>query len=69
MSDVKQPGPAVNNRPDGVVREQKPQDYYDGIKAKFAEERDLRFKYRPEGTAQYTSDTAAFAKYTVDPYA
>jgi len=69
MSDVKKPGPAINNRPDGVIREQKPQDYYDGIKAKFAEERDLRFKYRPEGTAQYTSDTAAFAKYTVDPYA
>jgi len=32
------------------------QDYYEAIKEKFAEERDLRLKYRPEGTAQYTSD-------------
>ena len=48
--------------------ERPPQDYYDGIKGKFAAERDLRLKYRPEGTAQYITDTAALAKYTVDPY-
>jgi cation diffusion facilitator CzcD-associated flavoprotein CzcO len=48
----------------------KPQEYYDRIKDKFAQERDLRLKYRPEGTAQYTSDfTGALAKYEVDPYA
>jgi len=48
----------------------KPQVYYDRIKEKFAAERDLRLKYRPEGTAQYTSDfTGALAKYEVDPYA
>jgi cation diffusion facilitator CzcD-associated flavoprotein CzcO len=46
------------------------QDYYDRIKAKFAEERDMRLGYRPEGTAQYISDmTGALAKYAVDPYA
>jgi len=47
----------------------KPQEYYDRIKQKFAEERDLRLKYRPEGTGQYTSDlTGTFAKYEIDPY-
>jgi cation diffusion facilitator CzcD-associated flavoprotein CzcO len=46
------------------------QEYYDRIKAKFAAERDVRLKYRPEGTSQYTSDmTGALAKYAVDPYA
>ncbi len=33
-----------------------PQEYYDKIKQKFAEERDLRLNYRPEGTAQFNSD-------------
>jgi cation diffusion facilitator CzcD-associated flavoprotein CzcO len=48
----------------------KPQSYYDGIKQKFAEERDLRLSYRPEGTAQYTSEfDGALARYTIDPYA
>lgn len=46
------------------------QAYYDNIKKKFAEERDLRLKYRPEGTAQYTSEfTGVLAKYAMDPYA
>lgn len=49
--------------------ERPPQAYYDGIKDRFAEARDVRLKYRPQGTEQYTSDTATFAKYTVDPYA
>jgi cation diffusion facilitator CzcD-associated flavoprotein CzcO len=45
------------------------QDFYDEIKAKFAEARDLRLKYRPQGTAQYTSDfSGALEKYAVDPY-
>ncbi|MGE0821154.1 MAG: flavin-containing monooxygenase [Candidatus Binatia bacterium] len=47
----------------------KPQGYYESIKQKFAEERDIRLKYRPEGTAQYTSDlTGMLEKYEVDPY-
>jgi cation diffusion facilitator CzcD-associated flavoprotein CzcO len=47
-----------------------PQAYYDGIKAKFAEARDLRLKYRPEGTSQYISDlTGPLAGYTTDPHA
>ncbi len=45
------------------------QEYYDAIKQKFAEQRDLRLDYRPEGTAQYTSDlTGTLAKYEDDPY-
>jgi cyclohexanone monooxygenase len=47
----------------------RPQEYYDAIKRKFAEERDLRLKYRPEGTEQYTSDLAGeLGKYEIDPY-
>src|SRR5208337_1892534 len=47
----------------------RPQEYYESIKQKFAEERDLRLKYRPEGTTQYTSDLSGeLAKYEVDPY-
>jgi cation diffusion facilitator CzcD-associated flavoprotein CzcO len=47
----------------------KPQEYYEVIKRKFAEERDLRLSYRPEGTKQYTSElTGALAKYEIDPF-
>ena len=54
---------------DGLSKPKKPQAYYDAIKHKFAEERDLRLHYRPEGTQQYTSDlTGSFAKYETDPY-
>jgi cyclohexanone monooxygenase len=53
----------------GLPKARRPQEYYDAIKQKFAEERDLRLKYRPEGTKQYTSDlTGTFAKYEIDPY-
>jgi cation diffusion facilitator CzcD-associated flavoprotein CzcO len=46
------------------------QSYYDGIKTRFAEARDLRLKCRPEGTAQYTSDlSGALERYASDPYA
>ena len=46
------------------------QNDYDAIKVKFAEARDTRLKYRPQGTAQYTSDlTGDLAKYEIDPYA
>ena len=48
----------------------KPQGYYDRIKQRFAEERDLRLKYRPEGTAQYTSDLSGLlGKVELDPRA
>lgn len=58
-------------KPIGVTaRPTRPQEFYDSIKRKFAEQRDLRLSYRPEGTAQYTSDlTGALAKYEIDPYA
>ena len=53
----------------GLSKPKKPQAYYDAIKRKFAEERDLRLHYRPEGTSQYTSDlTGSFARYETDPY-
>ena len=53
----------------GLSKSGKSQAYYDAIKQKFAEERDLRLHYRPEGTAQYTSDlSGSFARYETDPY-
>ncbi len=53
-----------------MPRERKPQSYYDDIKRRFAEERDLRLAYRPEGTDQFTSDLeGALEKYAIDPYA
>ena len=46
------------------------QAYYDEIKKKFAEEREIRVNFRPEGTAQFTSEfTGELEKYAVDPYA
>jgi cation diffusion facilitator CzcD-associated flavoprotein CzcO len=51
-------------------REPKPQGYYDAIKTRFAEERDLRLSYRPEGTAQFTTELEGKLKvYQSDPYA
>jgi cation diffusion facilitator CzcD-associated flavoprotein CzcO len=51
------------------ARESRTQEYYDAIKKKFAEQRDLRLAQRPEGTAQFTSDlTGSLATYEVDPY-
>ena len=45
------------------------QAYYDEIKQKFADERDLRLKLRPEGTSQFTSDLSGdLRKYAEDPY-
>ena len=53
-----------------MPKEQKAQSYYDDIKQKFADERDLRLNYRPEGTEQFTSDLSGnLAHYAVDPYA
>ena len=43
---------------------------YEAIKERFAEERDLRLGYRPEGTAQFITELAGdLARYEVDPYA
>ena len=54
----------------GKRREKRPQSYYDDIKTKFAQERDLRLGYRPQGTSQFTSDLSGdLAKYAVDPFA
>jgi cation diffusion facilitator CzcD-associated flavoprotein CzcO len=48
----------------------KPQEFYDAIKAKFAEERDKRLNYRPDGLSQYVSDfEGELAKYETDPWA
>ena len=48
---------------------ERPQAYYDAIKGRFAEARDQRLKYRPEGTAQYTSDLSGpLAGYVDDPW-
>ena len=53
----------------GLLKSDNPQAYYEAIKQKFAEERDLRLGYRPEGTEQYTSDLAGtLSKYEIDPY-
>src|SRR5689334_21340724 len=50
-------------------RVERPQEYYDAIKQKFAEERDLRLRYRPEGTGQYLTDlSGVWAAYETDPY-
>ena len=47
-----------------------PQEYYERIKQRFAEERDLRLGYRPNGTEQFTSDfSGALEKYAIDPNA
>ena len=52
-----------------MPRPQRPDEYYDAIKQKFAEERDLRLAYRPEGTQQFTSEfSGELAKYATDPY-
>jgi cyclohexanone monooxygenase len=46
------------------------QEFYDSVKRKFAEERDLRLKYRPRGLSQFTYElSGALAKYEVDTYA
>ena len=40
------------------------QEFYDSVKRKYAEERDLRLKYRPNGLSQYTSElSGTLAKY------
>src|SRR4030081_1465170 len=52
-------------------KQPRPQEYYEDIKHKFAEERDLRLKYRPEGTKQFFSEFegTSFERYEIDPFA
>src|SRR5882724_7786671 len=70
MSAPKFEPETTKNGPKPADHTAKPQTYYDRIKQKFAAERDLRLNYRPEGTAQYTSDlTGELARYEIDPYA
>jgi hypothetical protein len=51
-------------------KQPRPQEYYDQIKQKFAEERDLRLKERPQGTKQFFSefDGTPFERYEIDPF-
>ena len=52
-----------------MARPERPQSYYDEIKEKFSEQREVRLKYRPPGTEQFTSEFEGdLAKYAVDPY-
>ncbi len=54
--------------PAALEKAEKPQEFYDAIKGRFAEERDLRLRHRPEGTAQFTSDLEGpLAAYAIDP--
>ncbi|MSP42014.1 MAG: NAD(P)/FAD-dependent oxidoreductase [Alphaproteobacteria bacterium] len=49
---------------------EKPQEYYEAIKRKFSEERDLRVKYKPSGTGEYIYELEGnLARYEVDTYA
>jgi cation diffusion facilitator CzcD-associated flavoprotein CzcO len=70
MSTIDQAPEKKPRREERRPREFQPRDYYERIKQKFADERDIRLGYRPEGTSQYTSDlSGALAKYAIDPYA
>jgi len=50
-------------------RERPPQAFYDEIKSKYAEQRELRLDYRPPGTDMYQPLEGKFAEYATDPYA
>jgi cyclohexanone monooxygenase len=68
--DPKQDKPVSFNFSAASPRQKRPQEYYDKIKQKFAEERDLRIKYRPEGTSQFFSEFEGtpFERYEIDTY-
>lgn len=52
-----------------MSKQEKPQSYYDDIKRKFGEERDLRLAQRPQGRDQFTSDfEGELDKYAIDPF-
>ena len=62
--------PISSNYSAARPKQPRPQEYYDDIKHKFAEERDLRLNYRPQGTKQYFSefDDTPFERYEIDPF-
>ncbi len=63
------PPPRPVRGPQPLPPSAQPQDHYDAIKAKFAEARDLRLGYRPQGTAQFTSElTGELSRYAVNPH-
>ncbi|MFT7647836.1 MAG: cation diffusion facilitator CzcD-associated flavoprotein CzcO [Candidatus Poriferisodalaceae bacterium] len=45
-----------------------PQEFYDSIKDRYAEQRDLRLGYRPPGTYSYTELEGELADYETDPH-
>lgn len=54
---------------DPLSDETHPQEYYDAIKQRFAQEREIRMNYRPEGAAQYDTELQGeLAKYDDDPH-
>mgnify|MGYP003385512058 FL=1 len=54
---------------DPLSEDTNPQAYYDAIKKRFAEEREVRLNYRPEGAAQYDTELQGeLEKYDDDPY-
>jgi cation diffusion facilitator CzcD-associated flavoprotein CzcO len=57
----------ATKRPERVVH---PPEYYEQIKQRFAEARDLRLSYRPEGRNQFVTELEGdLARYETDPYA
>ncbi len=69
MTEKKPQNPFQFDIADGDSGGRPPQEYYEAIKARFAEERDLRLNYRPPGTDQYTALEGELAHYETDPYA
>ena len=73
MADERRTKPEKPENPfafDGSKKARQPQEYYERIKEKFAQERDLRLGYRPEGTSQFTSELSGdLARYAIDPNA
>jgi cation diffusion facilitator CzcD-associated flavoprotein CzcO len=66
---VSTPREAKTASPPRRERVERPQQYYDDIKERFAAERDLRLSYRPEGTAQFITDlSGSLSRYETDPY-
>ncbi len=54
---------------DPLSEDTNPQAYYDAIKKRFAEEREVRLNYRPEGAAQYDTELQGeLEKYDDDPH-
>lgn len=47
----------------------RPQSFYDAIKRKYAEERDLRLAYRPKGRSEFITEFSGdLAKYEANPF-